>query len=48
MEGLMPDPTPDSAPRDSRFEDVLAEILQAEEQGQTPDFQRYYASFPEL
>ncbi|HKB42667.1 MAG TPA: hypothetical protein VKD72_39930, partial [Gemmataceae bacterium] len=33
---------------DSRFERIIAEILQAEEQGQTPQLDRYLESFPDL
>jgi serine/threonine-protein kinase len=33
---------------DDRFAEVLAELLQAEEQGLTPHLERYLASFPDL
>jgi len=35
-------------PADGPFADVLAEILQAEEQGQAPDLERLVADFPDL
>jgi tRNA A-37 threonylcarbamoyl transferase component Bud32 len=44
----MPDHTPNESPAVSRLEAVLAEIIQAQEQGQAIDLQRYADSFPEL
>src|SRR5262249_44055853 len=40
--------TPRSVPTASRYEEILAEILQAEERGQTPDLAPYLKRFPEL
>jgi hypothetical protein len=44
----MPDNDVPSSASASRFEAVLAEIIQAEEQGQTIEVERYCRSFPEL
>jgi WD40 repeat protein len=44
----MPNDTPELSGSDARFEQVLTEILQAEEQGQTPDLQAYLERFPDL
>jgi WD40 repeat protein/serine/threonine protein kinase len=44
----MPDDNPNGSPSDSRFESVLVEIQQAQEQGQTIDVQRYLDRFPDL
>jgi hypothetical protein len=44
----MPSDTPELSGSDARFEQVLTEILQAEEQGQTPDLQAYLERFPDL
>jgi WD40 repeat protein/tetratricopeptide (TPR) repeat protein/tRNA A-37 threonylcarbamoyl transferase component Bud32 len=39
---------PGSSPINERLEEVLAEILQAEEQGQAPDLQPFLERFPDL
>jgi WD40 repeat protein len=44
----MPNETPEPPPQDELFERVLAEVLQAEEQGQTPDLQAYLERYPDL
>ena len=44
----MPDDASQETPPDGGFADVLAEILQAEEQGRAPDVERYVSSFPDL
>src|SRR5262249_13339184 len=44
----MADEAPERPSLDARFELVLAEILQAEEQGQTPDLQAYLERYPDL
>jgi WD40 repeat protein/serine/threonine protein kinase len=44
----MPDDNPNGSPSESRFESVLAEIQQAQEQGQTIDVQRYLDRYPDL
>ncbi len=44
----MPDEAPRETPADCTFADVLAEILQAEEQGRAPDLERYLSRFPDL
>lgn len=44
----MPDNVANSSPSPSRFESILAEIIEAEEQGQTIDENRYLDSFPEF
>ena len=44
----MPDDPLVNTPADGPFAEVLAEILQAEEQGQAPDLERLVADFPDL
>jgi serine/threonine protein kinase len=44
----MPEETAELPPLDARFEQVLTEILQAEEQGRTPDLQAYLERYPDL
>src|SRR5262245_38533263 len=44
----MAEDTVPEAPPGPHFEDVLAEILQAQEQGQAPDVQGYVERFPQF
>jgi WD40 repeat protein/tetratricopeptide (TPR) repeat protein/tRNA A-37 threonylcarbamoyl transferase component Bud32 len=44
----MNDPAPNDSTETRQFEDVLAQFLQAEEQGLRPDPQHYLANYPEL
>jgi predicted Ser/Thr protein kinase len=44
----MPDPSVGQPADDNSFEQIVAEILQAEEGGGSPDLDRYLRSFPEL
>jgi WD40 repeat protein/tetratricopeptide (TPR) repeat protein/tRNA A-37 threonylcarbamoyl transferase component Bud32 len=44
----MPSDTPETSPLEERFEEVLTQILQAEEQGQTPDLQPFLERYPDL
>ena len=44
----MADTFPDDTSLSPRFEQILAEILRAEERGEAPDLRRYQESFPEL
>ncbi len=44
----MPDDPRENTPSADPFADVLAEILQAEEQGQAPDLERLVTDLPDL
>ncbi len=44
----MPADLNDNTPSADPFADMLAEVLQAEEQGQAPDLERLVTDFPDL